>query len=867
MSSQTIAAQHILCDIHRQPIWGSGEIRLAGAEIQSIEDGVAGNGRIALPALVNAHDHGRGLSTALAGAPDGPLELWLASLVALPQVDPYSSVALRLAHLARAGIGTTNLTYDTARLADLPAEARAAAKASRDVGLRVSLCLPVADRNLAGYGDPDAIVGRHSPRDWSLLGPALLPPVSTQISTVDAIAAEIESPLVEVRYHAIGQIWLSRAGLVKVADAARRQRRGVYMHMLETRRQRAYLDQEYHGHPLRFLDSIGLLGPHLSVAHAVWLRPDEIELLAERGVTVSVNTASNLRLRSGLAPVSAFVAAGLHFGIGLDSLGLADSADLLALARLTHLLHAGTGLSDLVSFADCLRAVTWEGYGVWRAEPGRGQLAAGSPADIVLLDVNSMAPGQAGEIQPLELLTQRAAATAVTDLFVAGRHIVASGVVQGVDEPALARTLLQSARGHRAPRLETAARHRSVMDQYYRSGAYLQPAPASELLLVNGRLADGSAADIHIQGERIAAIVPRGTPFAPAIDRFDAENGLLLPSFIDGHVHLDKTLLGAGWVGNTASTEIDVMVGYERSVDARADRPIGLRARALIDRAAGNGTGWLRSHIDIDPGVGLGRLEAVLAAVSSAKHLLDTQLVAFPQQGVLARPGTLELLDRALSCGASVLGGMDPHDVDGSIAGQLDALFALAERHGVPLDIHLHNPGLPGLAELDAIAARTLAHGLHGRVVVSHALSLGGLPWEDVAGTARKLGQAGISVMTCVPGNAPIPPIKRLRDAGVIVFAASDNIRDAWSPFGDADMLRRAMLLAYRLDWNADEDLELALELITHAPARALGLAAYGLSAACTADIVVVQANSVAQAVADPRPPSLVLKRGQRLNK
>ncbi len=862
MSSQTIAAEHILCAIRRQPVWGSGEIRLAGAEIQSIENGVAGSGRIALPALVNAHDHGRGLSTALAGAPDGPLELWLASLVALPQVDPYTSVALRLAHLARAGIGTTNLTYDPARLADLPAEARAAAQAARDVGLRVSLCLPVADRNLAGYGDPAAIAGRHSPRDWSLIEPAPLPSVSTQISTVDAIAAEIESPLVVVSYHAIGQIWLSREGLVEVADAARRQRRGVYMHMLETRRQRAYLDQEYQGQPLRFLDRIGLLGPHLSVAHAVWLRPDEIELLAERGVTVSVNTASNLRLRSGLAPVAAFVAAGLRFGIGLDSLGLADSADLLALARLTHLLHAGTGLSDLVSFADCLRAVTCEGYGVWRADPGRGQLAAGSPADIVLLDVNSMAPGQAGEIQPLELLTQRAAATAVTDLFVAGRHIVASGVVQGVDEPALARTLLQSARGDR----ETAARHRLVMDQYYRSGAYLQLAPASELLLVNGRLADGSAADIHIQGERIAAIVPRGTPFAPAIDRFDAANSLVLPSFIDGHVHLDKTLLGAGWVGNTASTDIGVMVGYERSVDARAGQPIGLRARALIERAAGNGTGWLRSHIDIDPGVGLARLEAVRAAASGAKHLLDTQLVAFPQQGVLARPGTLELLDRALSCGASVLGGMDPHDVDGSIAGQLDALFALAERHDVPLDIHLHNPGQAGLAELDAIAARTLAHGLHGRVVVSHALSLGALPWEDVAGTARELGRAGISVMTCVPGNAPIPPIKRLRDAGVIVFAASDNIRDAWSPFGDADMLRRAMLLAYRLDWNADDDLELALELITHAPARALGLAAYGLSAAYPADIVVVPANSVAEAVADPRPPSLVLKRGQRLN-
>ncbi len=117
--------------------------------------------------------------------------------------------------------------------------------------------------------------------------------------------------------------------------------------------------------------------------------------------------------------------------------------------------------------------------------------------------------------------------------------------------------------------------------------------------------------------------------------------------------------------------------------------------------------------------------------------------------------------------------------------------------------------------------------------------------------------------MTNGPGPVPMPPVKRLRAAGVTVFAGSDNIRDAWSPYGNGDMLERAALIGYRQDFRADEDLAVALDLATHAAAKVLGLADYGLAEGCTADLVAVRAECVAEAVASHPPRLLVMKRGK----
>ncbi|HLW93508.1 MAG TPA: amidohydrolase family protein, partial [Roseiarcus sp.] len=193
----------------------------------------------------------------------------------------------------------------------------------------------------------------------------------------------------------------------------------------------------------------------------------------------------------------------------------------------------------------------------------------------------------------------------------------------------------------------------------------------------------------------------------------------------------------------------------------------------------------------------------------------------------------------------------------------LDAIFGIAERRGVGLDIHLHDPGPLGCFELRQIAARAAALGLMGRVAVSHAFALGGVDDAEFSRTAEALARADVAIMTNGPGPVPVPPVKRLIEAGVRVFAGSDNIRDAWSPYGNGDMLERAMMIGYRQGFLADEDLKLAFDLTTSAAARELGLADYGLRVGAAADLVAIPAASVAEAVAAHPPRALVMKRGR----
>ena len=228
-----------------------------------------------------------------------------------------------------------------------------------------------------------------------------------------------------------------------------------------------------------------------------------------------------------------------------------------------------------------------------------------------------------------------------------------------------------------------------------------------------------------------------------------------------------------------------------------------------------------------------------------------------------ALTGHRELLDDAIADGADLLGGLDPVGIDGDLDGHLDAIFAIAERRGVGIDIHLHDGGESGLAQITAIAERTQAAGLQGKVAVSHAFALGSVPIEMAERTADLLAEAGVAIMSHGPGGAAIPPLKMLRHHGVKVFGGSDNIRDAWSPFGNGDMLERAMMIGYRANFRHDEELALAFDMVTAAAARVLGIAPYGIAVGGPADLVVVEAGSLAEAVAARPRRKLVIKAGR----
>lgn len=378
-----------------------------------------------------------------------------------------------------------------------------------------------------------------------------------------------------------------------------------------------------------------------------------------------------------------------------------------------------------------------------------------------------------------------------------------------------------------------------------------------DLILSDVRL-DGRRCDLGLRDGRLARIAPAGTLTGGPVE---PGRGLLaLPGLVDGHIHLDKTFLGLPWLPHRPDGSVAGRIAAEKTQLAAIAEPMARRARHLVESIAARGTTAIRTHVDVDAGAGLAGLKALLALRAEVAHLLSLQIVAFPQSGVLRHARVLE---DAVAAGADVVGGLDPACIDEDIEAQLAIVFGIAERRGVPIDIHLHDPGELGAFELRRIAARTRAAGLQGRVAVSHAYALGQVEEATLARTAAALAQAGVAIMTNGPGPEAMPPVKRLVAEGVTVFVGSDNIRDAWSPYGNGDMLERARLVGYRAALLSDAELRLGLDLVTSAPAKVLGLPDPTLAEGAAADLVLVDAAHVPEAVAAAPPRALVVKAGR----
>jgi len=380
-------------------------------------------------------------------------------------------------------------------------------------------------------------------------------------------------------------------------------------------------------------------------------------------------------------------------------------------------------------------------------------------------------------------------------------------------------------------------------------------------VFVNAVAADGSPLSLAVADGRIARLGADLGAIA-GVERIDLGGQLLLPGFIDGHIHLDKSFVGDRWHPHQAVGSLRERLAVEKRELALAPSMVE-RADALISQAVSFGTVAMRSHVDVDATTGLSNLHAVMQAREKWRGIVDIELVAFPQAGVMSCPGTADVLEAAIREGAEVIGGIDPTTLDGDAEGQLDVVFGIAERHGVKVDIHLHEPGLQGVEQLQRIAARTCAAGLQGRVSVSHAYALGQVPEDVLERIGATLANAGVSILTNAPGDHAFPPILRLRAAGVNVFAGNDNIRDAWWPYGNADMLQRAMLIGYRSGFYSDEDLNVALTMATSAGATVMEKSDYGLKVGNEATFIVIKAANAAAAVAAAPAERRMVRRGE----
>jgi cytosine/adenosine deaminase-related metal-dependent hydrolase len=267
----------------------------------------------------------------------------------------------------------------------------------------------------------------------------------------DDVAAAADGPGFNVQYGPNGVQWCSEELLRAVAEASHRTGRRIHMHLLETKYQRQWADAAYPGGVVRMLDEIGLLSPRLTLAHCVWARPDELELLAERGVVISVNTSSNLHLHSGLAAVTKMREHNCRIALGIDSKALDDDDDALRELRLSYLLHAGTGFDLSITRDEAVRAAVGNGRFAVTNVDDRGLIAAGAAADMLLLDWAALDDdGIRQDIDPLHILFSRATAKHIRELIVGGRSVVRDGRVLGIDLPAVRQEVLAQVRSSMA---------------------------------------------------------------------------------------------------------------------------------------------------------------------------------------------------------------------------------------------------------------------------------------------------------------------------------------------------------------------------------------------------------------------------------
>jgi 5-methylthioadenosine/S-adenosylhomocysteine deaminase len=430
------------------PVGGAHTIRIDGSRIAAVEAAKPPAGRLlALPALTNAHDHARVTSTTAYGGAGKPLETWIPYLALLPSVDPYLAAAVSLSRSALGGAGAIMVHYTRIQgLTDLPTEVAEVARAAGDVGVRVGFAVAMRNRNPLVYGASEPILAAlsHEAREeisQRFLRPPL--PAEAQIKLVDAVAAAAANPMFDVQYGPQAVQWCTHELLEAISRASERTGRRVHMHLLETKTQRAWLDANYPGGILKFLDNIGLLSPRLTLAHCTWARPDELELIAERGATISVNTSSNLHLRSGVAPLKEMVKRGCRVALGLDGSTFDEDDDALREMRLAHLLHQGVAFTTDVDRPAMLRMAFQTGRLSITNKDDGGALAAGEPADILVLDWDAVdAERLRADLDPCDLLFARTTMRHIHELIVAGRSVVREGRVLGINYPAMRDDLL-----------------------------------------------------------------------------------------------------------------------------------------------------------------------------------------------------------------------------------------------------------------------------------------------------------------------------------------------------------------------------------------------------------------------------------------
>ncbi|MEM1300061.1 MAG: amidohydrolase family protein [Pseudomonadota bacterium] len=394
-----------------------------------------------------------------------------------------------------------------------------------------------------------------------------------------------------------------------------------------------------------------------------------------------------------------------------------------------------------------------------------------------------------------------------------------------------------------------------------------------DLTLHKVRLASGAdeIVDIGVNDGKIVEIRPE---LGEGDRALHLDGRLVLPGFCESHIHLDKScILDRCRQRGGLAEAIGEVAGLKAAFTAE---DVAMRASKTLRKCVVNGTTRMRTHVEVDPTIGMQGFEGVQAAVADWAWAIDVELCVFPQEGLLNNPGTDALLVQGLEAGAGAIGAAPYTDSDPH--GQIDRIFELARAYDVPIDMHLDFGPTTDEMTIDHVCRRTEEYGWGGRVAVGHVTRFAQMARPEFAILSKRLANAGVAV-TVLPAtdlflmhreheaNHSVPrgvtPLHLMAEEGVTCSLSTNNVLNPFTPFGDCSLVRMANLYANIAQVGDPETMASCLDMVSHGSAKLMNLDDYGIAVGNAADMVVIDATEPAMAVAELAQPMYGFKGGR----
>lgn len=362
-----------------------------------------------------------------------------------------------------------------------------------------------------------------------------------------------------------------------------------------------------------------------------------------------------------------------------------------------------------------------------------------------------------------------------------------------------------------------------------------------------------------------------------SLPEIDATGRLCVPGFVEPHIHLDKVLLAESIPVNQSGSLDEAIAILGNRKNSYSIEDIAERAGRIIGSAIAHGVTRIRTHIDIDTGCGLTAFNALCAVRTQFAHLVELQIVAFPQNGIVGDPGCEDLLRKAMQDGADQIGGMPFNEAGPNESREhIDICFRIAKDFDTDVDLHIDETDNPDARTLEMLCDATIAHGYQGRVTAGHTCALAAYPDDYADRVIAKVAEAGLNIITnpatnmmlqgredSHPKRRGITRVKELQAAGVNVAFGQDNLQDMFYPFGTDDPLELAFLLAHAAHMSQPDEIEAVFNMTHTNAARVLGAKDYGTAPGCAGDLVILDAKTPLDAMVKRSPERTVVRRGR----